>query len=94
MELRRFEAPAHTVSVSDPQTLSLTVLLQEQKPGTGLEAVAVAQERQAAGLSCFVYSHLLLPTDRVSDHMLSKCMKVLLFLIFLHSLLFSLSWSL
>lgn len=45
VELRRFEAPAHTVSVSNPQTLSLTILLQEQKPGTGLEPAAVVQER-------------------------------------------------
>ena len=55
MEIRRFEASAHTVSVSNPQTLSLTIVLQEHKLGTGLETAAVAQKRKAAGLSCFVY---------------------------------------
>lgn len=45
VEIRRFEAPAHTVSVSNPQTLSLTILLQEHKLGTGLETAAVAQKR-------------------------------------------------
>ena len=34
-----------TVSVSNPQTLSLTILLQEHKLGMGLETAAVAQKR-------------------------------------------------